>query len=70
VNESIKFFLGYFVNFAKKGLCGMALGMAYDHGKMKMMVQGSSFDLDAKCEFVVNQLKVKVSHKEKLHEGL
>jgi hypothetical protein len=46
----------------------MALGMAYDLGKMKMMVQGSSFDLDAKCKFVVNQLKVKVSHKEKLHE--
>jgi hypothetical protein len=26
--------------------------------------------LDAKCKFVVNQLKVKVSHKEKLHEWL
>jgi hypothetical protein len=47
----------------------MVLGMAYDHGKMKMMVQGSSFDLDAKYKFVVNnQSKVKVSHKEKLHE--
>jgi hypothetical protein len=46
----------------------MALGMAYDHGKMKMMVQGSSLNLDAKCEFVVNQSKVKVEHNEKLHE--
>jgi hypothetical protein len=52
----------------KKDCVEMALGMAYDHGKMKIMVQGSSFDLDAKCKFVVNQLKVKVSHKEKLHK--
>jgi hypothetical protein len=46
----------------------MALAMAYDPGKMKMMVQGSSFDLDANCKFVVNQSKMKVSHKEKLHK--
>jgi hypothetical protein len=56
------------VHFAKKDCVEMTLGMAYDHGKMKMMVQGSSFDLDAKRKFVVNQLKVKVTRKEKLHE--
>ncbi len=46
----------------------MALSIAYDPREMKILVQGSSFDLDAKCKFVVNQLKVKVSHKGKLHE--